>query len=464
MILDKFFQSNFEEKRSNQGKHSKFSLIIFLILASTINFLLCETIYFQPLHSADQLYSPLVVLDFFSGKGITHWYFPPSPYFFPDLVLMSVLYLVLPFLYLPSFYGVIQMVFVTLGIYWVFNEFLSKHESLLYLFYFQTLLILFSFLSHLLKDNPFPFVFFFTNAHHNTGFFFSLFLVSVLGFNLRKRSLGHEGKNRDLVFRLCLYWIGFTVLYLSDRYSFCIGFICFMTIYLLEIRKKNEIGITKLHGWRLTTLILLFFLVNEFLFYGIKQSLQIPNSFGILFNSLSQKSGERILFLSATYLFDVSKHLFYQNGSLLFLISLSLFTSFKFPVRIRILVLVLFPVLLLLLIVVGRFTYLHPYPIRYLFPIWFFCFLGISWYFQITMHRFPISLWYVWFAFCILFLSFFPKPRQTVKESLLKETKQEVSYDLEKPIRFWSEGEKKPIPVDREGKPYRWITGAFHTP
>lgn len=88
-------------------------MLVFLTLTSITNFLLCETIYFRILHSADQLYSPLVILDAFTGKGITHWYFPPSPYFFPDLVLMSVLYCFVPFLYLPTMYGVVQMGFVT---------------------------------------------------------------------------------------------------------------------------------------------------------------------------------------------------------------------------------------------------------------------------------------------------------------------------------------------------------------
>ncbi|EOQ88096.1 putative membrane protein [Leptospira yanagawae serovar Saopaulo str. Sao Paulo = ATCC 700523] len=463
-MLDRFFQSNFFAKRFSLEKHPKFPMLVFLTLTSITNFLLCETIYFRILHSADQLYSPLVILDAFTGKGITHWYFPPSPYFFPDLVLMSVLYCFVPFLYLPTMYGVVQMGFVTLGIYWVLNEFLSKSQSLLFLFYFQTLIIIFSFLGVVLKDNPLPFVYFFTNAHHSTGFFFSFFLVSVLGFNLRKQNWGEHGNKRNLILRLFLYWIGFSLLYLSDRYSFCIGFLCFMTIYHFEIRKKNGNRLPKLPGWKLNFLILIFLLLNELSFYGIKQTLQIPNSFGILLKSISDKSVDRILFLSYTYLFDGSKHLFYQNGSLLLLISFCLFTVSKFPFRIRILLLTLIPVLLLLLIIVGRFTYLHPYPIRYLFPIWFFCFLGLSWFFQTVCNRFPISLIFASFALWILLLSSFPNPRQAVAESFLKVTKQEVSYDFEKPIRFWSEGKKEPIPIDNLGKPYRWITGAFHTP
>ncbi|TGM80800.1 hypothetical protein [Leptospira bouyouniensis] len=463
-MLDRFFQSIFFSKWFRTEKYQQFLLFSFLILASIINFLLCETIYFQPLHSADQLYSPLVILDVFSGKGIKHWYFPPSPYFFPDLVLMSVLYLLIPFLYLPTVYGMVQMGFVTLGIYWVLNEFLSKHQSLLFLFYFQTFIVIFSVLSSLLNDNPLPFVYFFTNAHHSTGFFFSFFLVSVLGFNLRKQNWGVYGNKRNLILRLFFYWIGFSLLYLSDRYSFCIGFLCFMTVYHFEIRKKNSRRLPKVLGWKLNFIILMFLLLNELTFYGIKHTLQIPNSFGILLKSLSDKSADRIFFLSYTYLFDVSKHIFYQNGSLLLLISFCLFTVSKFPFRIRILLLTLIPVLLLLLIVVGRFTYLHPYPIRYLFPIWFLCFLGLSWFLQTVCNRFPNSLIFGSFVLWILVLSSFPKPRQAVAESFLTVTKQKVSYDFEKPIRFWSEGKKEPFPIDNQGKPYRWITGAFHTP
>jgi hypothetical protein len=75
-------------------------------------------------------------------------------------------------------------------------------------------------------------------------------------------------------------------------------------------------------------------------------------------------------------------------------------------------------------------------------------------------YSFVLATLIVW----VCLLSYFPKPREEVALFHRNQPNPEVSYDLEKPIRFWSEGKIEPIPIDKSGEPYRWITGAFHTP
>lgn len=461
----RFFQSKIQFPKASKEVLSFFA---FLITSSYVNFLLCETIYFFPLHSADHLYNPLLIKDLRLGNGIGHWYFPPSPYFFPDGVLVFLLSFFLPFLYLPTGFGVFQMALVYMGMYLVFKRVLTFKHTLSFLIFFQILITTFSLLGYFLNDTPLPFVYFFSNAHHSTGFFFSLFLVSLYVSSKKnedRKTSSFDTKHRfHFVFPLILYGIGFALLYLSDRYSFWIGFFCFLLIRRYQKKETvwKEIRTTK--GIILFSSFLLFLILLELTFYWMKTKLQIPNSFFLLHHSLSPKTGSEILYLSTTYLYDFGKQIFFQNHTLFFLILLSSLTFSQFPSRIRRLLFVLIPVLLILLVIVGRFTYLHPFPIRYLFPLWFFCFLGIT--FAFLNHRNQIPNWigFLFLLFCMVSLSILPKGRTQIKERISRETKPQVSYTWEKPIRFWTEGKETPIPVDASGKPYHWITGAFHTP
>ncbi|WP_244245391.1 hypothetical protein [Leptospira kemamanensis] len=470
-----FFQSYFHTLGKHFHPREWIGLSVFLLISISINYLLCETIYFIPLHSADQLYTPLIVSDFVKGEGILHWYLPPSPYFFPDILLMFILYIGFPFLVLPTMYGVIQMGLVSLGLYLLLSSILSKQKSLSFLIWFQTIFTLFSLLGDILGDKPLPLVYFFSNAHHSTGFFFSLFLVSLYyKYQSNPKPSWNQAENRNhnqtqnlrihAVLYPFLFFIGFSLLYLSDRFAFCIGIICFLVIHSLEGNQKQwkEISYPKCFysiGVPIVSLVVL-----ELTFYFLKSKFHIPNSFGILFTTFQTKTWEEISFLSVHYLFDFAKQFLYHNRSLLGLCFVLGLTYPKFPFRLKRILIVLFPILLVLLVVVGRFTYLHPYPIRYLFPIWFLGILGISWVMSNEMKPFPILVLLLTLTLWILFLSFLPKPRNSVKKTHQSIRNEEVPYDLEKPIRFWTEGKQKPIPIEEGGKPYRWITGAFHTP
>ncbi|MBL0955254.1 MAG: hypothetical protein IBJ01_10850 [Leptospira sp.] len=459
-------------------------LILFLFISGFINFLLCETIYFIPLYSADQLYTTLFVHDWMSGNGISHWYLPPSPYFFPDIGCMAFLYFVFPFLYLPTMYGVIQMGFLQFGLYSFLSSKLTKRTTIQLLIWFQTLFIIFSLLGETFGDKPLPLVYFVSNAHHSTGFFFSLFLVSLYHqFQSKENSIAifqnqtefPIGKkfSRGVLFSklfvpkhipMFLFLVGFSLLYLSDRFSFCIGVFCLIVINVSGIDSKK---------WKETfqksfifsfLIISLYTIAMELILFFLKTKLKIPNSFGILLGFLQTKTLGEVTFLTTHYVYDFAKLLVYENQSLLGLLFVFVFFFHRFPHQLKRMFLLLIPILLFLLIVVGRFTYLHPYPIRYLFPLWFLGLIGVSWVLANKMNPFPLPIFFLSLLLWILVLNEFPKPRKEVQNYHQSITKQEVSYDLEKPIRFWTEGKRNPTPVDKNGKPYHWITGAFHTP
>ncbi|XDD52638.1 hypothetical protein AB3N62_09025 [Leptospira sp. WS4.C2] len=445
---------------------SRFYFFLFFLVSGIINFLLCETIYFESLHSADNLYLPLLSRDLVSGQGMVHWYLPPSPYFFPDLFLNLILYPFVPFLYIPSAYGTLQMFFVLLGISIFISKYTTKTESLEFLFRFEFLLILLSLLGYWIGDNPLPFVYFLSQAHHSTGFFFSLLLAMYLYSVLNDREKDHRGNGSHQYLPnhlTAFFFFSFSLLYLSDRFSFSVGAIAFFVVRIWDSKMPLSERISYFQKKRFWILIIFFLLFNELTFLGLRQIFLIPGSFQILGNYLTRQTLESSLQLSGNYLWDFSKHIYYQGKSILFLICLLFFTYPKFPKLIRHLLIVFFPVLVGLLLLVGRFTYLHPYPIRYSFPLWFFALFGIS--LVLGSYTKGISPWVLLLALggVMALLFHLPSPRAEVQSRLSSVTDKEVTYDLEKPIRFWSEGKQKPSPIGKDGKPYRWITGAFHT-
>lgn len=444
-----------------------FSFFLFFLVSGFINFLLCETIYFEPIYAADNLYLPLLIKDLVSGQGIFHWYLPPSPYFFPDLFLNLILYPFVPFLYLPSLYGTLQMFLVFLGIGVLITKYVSKKAVLPFLYSFELLFILLSLCGYWLGDHPLPFVYFLSQAHHSTGFFFSLLLALYLYSLLNEREKEPNTINSFQYLPLpytLFFFFSFSLLYLSDRISFSVGALSFFVVRIWDSRLPFSIRISYFQTKRFWILTLLFLFINEIVFFYLKQNFQIPGSFQILGNYLSNQTLESLIPLSLSYFWDFGKHIYYQGKSILLLLVCLGFCFHRFPNLIRHLILVFFPVLLGLLLVVGRFTYLHPYPIRYLFPLWFFCMFGITWVISSLAQRTPPWFLIVSLLTVLLLLFSFPFSRSEVQSRLSSVTEKRVSYDLEKPIRFWSQGKQTPIPIRKDGKPYHWITGAFHTP
>lgn len=426
--------------------------------------MLCETIYFEPLHSADSLYLPLFLKDLVSGLGIRHWYLPPSPYFFPDLLLYLFLYPVVPFLYLPSVYGTIQMALVLFGIFIFLSKYTNQTKSFQFLYLFEILFIFFSLLGFSFSDRPLPLVYFLSGAHHSTGFFFSLLLSLYLYSLLNEREKRNFSPSSILPLPLVLlFFFSFSLLYISDRFSFALGVISFFVVRIWDDELPYSVRISYFQTKRFWLLAILFFLFSELIFWGLKSFVSIPSSIQILFSYLSKHSAWEIIQLSVTYLWDFSKHIFYQGKSILVLMGLGLLLFPRFPKLNRHLLIVFFPVLVGLLLTIGRFTYLHPYPIRYLFPLLFFGLLGVTWVVSATIQKGnPILFFGLVLGLCFFLLTF-PHPRGETKTYFSNITDTKVPYHLEKPIRFWTDGKRAPIPIDKDGKPYHWITGAFHT-
>ncbi|MCW7492044.1 hypothetical protein [Leptospira soteropolitanensis] len=428
--------------------------------------MLCETIYFEPLHSADSLYLPLLLKDLLTGQGIGHWHLPPSPYLFPDLLLNLILYPLVPFLYLPSFYGTAQMALVLLGIFIFLSKFLDQTKSLIFLYLFEILFIVFSLLGYSLKDHPLPFAYFLSGAHHSTGFFFSLLLTLYLYSLLNEESKKKENDNLYKMLSIpyvFFFFLSFILLYISDRFSFVLGVISFFIVRIWDKNLTVSKRISYFQRKQFWILAVFFIFFGELIFFGLRSMVSIPNSFQILFTYLSKWNGSVILQISGAYLLDFSKHIFYQGRSILVLIGFVFLGFTRFPKLNQHLLLVFFPVLVGLLLLVGRFTYLHPYPIRYLFPLWFLGLFGITWVLCDLVPRENLKGLFFLLLCLVGMLFYFPFPREKAKTYFSQITETHVSYDLEKPIRFWSEGRKTPLPVDKDGKPYRWITGAFHT-
>ncbi|TGK78276.1 hypothetical protein EHQ24_17095 [Leptospira noumeaensis] len=440
------------------------SYFIFFFISSFANFLLCETIYFELLHSADQLYLPLFLKDLVSGLGIRHWYLPPSPYFFPDLLIYLILFPVVPFLYLPSVYGTLQMILVFFGIFIFLSKYTDQTRSFQFLYLLEILFIFFSLLGYFAEDKPLPLVYFLTGAHHSTGFFFSLLLTLCLYSLLIDKDKKNRYPNSFLPLPLVFFFFtSFLFLYISDRFSFLVGVISFFVVRIWDGDLPFTERISYFRNRKFWILTFFFLLLSELLIHGLKTIVSIPSSFQILFAYLTGLKVSDILQLSGTYLWDFSKHIFYQGKSILVLMGLVLLLFPKFPKLNRHLVIVFFPVLVGLLLLVGRFTYLHPYPIRYLFPLLFFGLLGTTWTLGTrTKIVNPKVLTTLLFLLTGILWSL-PFPREKTKTYFSRILQTEVPYDLEKPIRFWSEGSLTPIPVDKDGKPYHWITGAFHT-
>lgn len=445
---------------------SIFSYFLFFTVSFIANFLLCETIYFEPLHSADSLYLPLLLKDLVTGLGIRHWYLPPSPYLFPDLFLYLILYPIFPFLYLPSFYGATQMALVLLGIFIFLSKYLNKTKSFQFLYLFETLFIFFSLLGSFFGDRPLPLVYFLSGTHHSTGFFFSLLLSLYLYSLLNEKEKDKKNFTPSFVlpFPLVLFFFfSFELLYISDRFSFVLGVIAFFVVRIWDEKLTLRERLSYFQTKRFWILTLIFLILGELVFFELRSIVSIPNSFQILLTYLTRWNVSEIIQLSGTYLYDFAKHIFYQGHSLLILVGFVFLGFTRFPKLIQHLLLVFFPILLVLLLLVGRFTYLHPYPIRYLFPLWFLGFFGITWVLnQLIPNGNRKGLFFILLCMGGM-LFFFPFPREKTKAYFSQITETKVAYDLEKPIRFWSEGRKSPIPIDKDGKPYHWITGAFHT-
>ncbi|MDF3818787.1 hypothetical protein P3G55_02685 [Leptospira sp. 96542] len=432
-----YLQKSFLNRSKITLFFKKENLYFFLALSvlTSITFLLCETIFFEVLYSADNLYLPLLARDFFTQGKISHWYLPPSPYLFPDFLLMVLLYQFFPFLFLPTVYGVVQSSLFFMGIYFYqWQKEKNQNLALFRMLLFSFALFVFAIVSFVFSDSPNPFVFLFCNAHHSTGFLF--------GFSLY---LFYRNAKKD--YGIFLIFV-FTFLYSNDRLATIL-----IITPLFFLTKSNE-----------KKFALLFIpILGEILIFGLHEFFLFPSSFKTLQNYTEFKSTKQLFFLATSYLFDFSKILFYQGKIFLFVFTFGIFQWKQIPKQSKLFLVYTFFISIFVLIIVGRFTYLHPYPIRYLLPVLILILLFVI---SNAQGKWEWLLIFILVLIPCLALTL-EFPRKPTYLSFQRAFGKTVSYDLEKPIRFWTEGKQTPVPVDKEGKAYLWITGAFgsrHTP
>jgi len=445
-------------------KSESIRFILFLILSTFISFLLCETFYFSFLYSADNLFLPVFIQDMFRGEW-QGWILPPSPYFFPDGIVMGILYLCFPFLYLPTVYGVFQFLTFQLGIYifWKFRR--DSYYARKYVYQVTLFLWFFIILSIFFDESPKILHTLFASAHHSTGFLFILFL---LGVRILFPNLFFDTKSKLM---LALFVILFFFLYISDRLAFSIGGV----FYLMILQEKNQLS--RFPNNRILYIFFLIVFFGELTLFYIQQLFSIPKSFFILQQKIFSLDLFQILSLSIHYLYDFFKVMFYKTPTLFFLLGLSFLAIVFQGSNKRKLSILFFSFSLLVTLLIGRFTYENPFPIRYFFPFLIYSLLtGIIQLNHVSdWSYFPSKKIQILLTSCLkisilifLVFSFYVKTER-FDVSLKLPPPKEVDYEREKPIRFWSEGKWESIPVTETGEPYKWITGAFrlrssHTP
>jgi len=82
-------------------------------------------------YGADALYLPMFYKDLFSGYSLRGWTPPPSPYYFPDMALYSLInFLVRDFDLAIMGYGIIQSLLFILALIYLSNTIFPKKRSI----------------------------------------------------------------------------------------------------------------------------------------------------------------------------------------------------------------------------------------------------------------------------------------------------------------------------------------------
>lgn len=441
-------------------------LTLILFFSAIISILLCETILFSHLYSPDHLYLPVFLFDFMEEGSVQGWILPPSPYFFPDLFFYFMIYFLFPYTYLPTAYGVLQFFLFQVGSFWIIKKIKGQEIALSFLIHFTSFYYLFILLSFIFSESPQSFAFMFSSAHHTTGYFFILFF---LGISLSKEKIYFY---KSHLFKLCITF-GIIFLYTSDRLSFALGFMVYFLTEYWKSKKSIPNILKKL------LMLIIFISIGEVFLYFLKKYFEIPNSFGLLNANLKALTFLEIFFLIFHYIIDFFKIMLYQTPSVLLLFILFGFLLRYISKELRLIWISFFLLSLILSVIVGRFTYLHPFPIRYFFPLILLTLIFIS--LRVSpskeiLGKIP-NLSYLILILLKLMIVIITLPNFVQCPNIRVKTKAHfknnhspvVGYEQEKPIRFWSEGRLAPLPVKNSGEPYHWITGGFrnrsnHTP
>ncbi|TGN18700.1 hypothetical protein [Leptospira idonii] len=441
----------------------RFLLLLNFLLGFFISFLAAETVYFSYVYHPDNLYLPLFIRDL--GSSVSHWHLPPSSYFFPDGLFLFLLERVFPFLYLPSIYGCLVFFLLQTTVYLFYKKHLGKKKAILGLSIFGFLFLLVSSLFFFDGEKKNPVGILLTNGHHITGFILSILVLF---------SLTSYRRNYFFTFVAC---ISLGLFYGSDRYLLLVLVLPLLSSLFL-LKKRNKLY----YFFLCITAIFL----GEILQIRTKAYFLIPDSFGDLSARILSIPVSKIFFLGIHYYYDFLKLFISQTGyyfqAILFLLLL-LFRKKKnlyLPTKEKsfFLFLTLYSVCFTGLI--GRFLYQHPFPVRYLTPS-ILCFFAFGIYNTLSFTFFKrlgtslssfLFLSITCFYLVFLYSMFWDKELPRNKALFLAKEWEGRSrgkilitdYSHEKPLRFWSEGKLKPLPVDARKRPYLWVTGAYLHP
>ena len=436
------------------------SLQLFIFLGiGILSYLAIQSIFYETIYHSDNLYLPLLARDVKDGS-FTHWYFPPSTYVFPDLLLMFLLKFLLPDLYLPLGFGIFQFYLLIYLVYLYVKRESGKQKALFTINLLVFILMICYYYEFLDESSINPFVFLFTSGHHCSSLL--IFFISLVAY---KNSNAKKGSHR-----LAFIFLLFLFTYVSDRF-----FMIFLVSGFFLFRKSRfqVRQITSLFG---------LLLVSELLLSLISHAYRIPNNFDILVYAFKNKNLSENFYLFIRYFYDFGKIYFLKVSPIFHLVMFS-FLFFSFVFKFRYLPLRFLGSLglssFLFLGIVGRFVFPHAFPIRYLFPflfclILFFCLSFIKNVPTLSVKTFQLlqritfllllatTVNSYWLAEIIIDQKH--DYRNLVLSSLIFEMKKSsfwTSYEAEKKIRFWSQNQLEPLPCSPSGKPYLWITGAF---
>ncbi|MDZ4727177.1 MAG: hypothetical protein SH817_13560 [Leptospira sp.] len=423
-----------------------FLLLIFFMLGDA----------YQNLHHADNLYLPLLIKDLKNGVSIHSWYYPPSPYFFPDACIIYILSLFLGDEWILLCFGLVNISIILFVFYHFYHSKgkCNAYKILLIFITGQTLSLL---IANLFSKKIEPIVYLLLNGHHTSVIYLSIFLFLFL-----------NKKNLNFLFKVLIFVV-FVMAYVSDRF-FIIGI---LAVLLSQWGKRNHSRIK--HSFFLI-LILIF---GEILYQGLSGTINLPSHFHLLPLRLADRTIFENLYFFLVYYYDFLKIFIFEVSFsfLLFFFSSLIFVlcfKNKLTKQDRYLLAGLFILSLGFLGIIGRYIYPHPFPFRYMIPsVVFLLFYGVFLFLKITKFN-PVSSSYliallVLQGITILFIA--PDSISNYREKQQRQiqilrhlehtTKDKIiwtNYESANKIRFYSKDHLRPRPLDNSGYFYPWIT------
>jgi hypothetical protein len=437
-----------------------FLQVSLFLLFGILAFCFSNGLFFEQLYHSDNLYLPLFLEDVLIQNHAA-WYLPPSNYFFPDGFLVLLVSTVLPLAILPVAYGMFNISLILISIFLFERKMHGLKKALFSLHSLCVFLTLSMFFSFLYPSHLSPMGLLFTSGHHTSIIYVSF--LSLARYTYPNRKSTHL---KNLGFLILL-----SAFYASDRFAL----ILLLALYLCNRHpRKNQFSLREL------TLVLV---IGEGILYLLGGFFQFPNSFAFLKQSLVGKDLISICYLELNYYFDFIK-IFLTKTPAFFLLSFLILIPFLIKNK-RLIAkphrgFLIWMCLLSLLFLgfVGRFVYPHPFPLRYIFPFLFLMFVfGIS----IATKKLALnqkSRRCSYLLFLVFYISIFFFTNQMLSAEYEDKYQRQVdivlylqnrfqgqvfwtSYEYEKKLRFFSQGRLRPLPLDKNGNAYPWITGAF---